>query len=101
NAEFHLSSTDKKLIERVCQSFYDFACISVSDLKGVSRLPTLKGQITTRKSPCGEGTNSWDRFRISVHQRRFTFSVPRSVLEKFANFLKGSNVDITLKIKGN
>ncbi|KAJ0787953.1 putative ribosomal protein S10 [Helianthus annuus] len=25
--------------------------------------------ITTRKSPCGEGTNTWDRFELRVHKR--------------------------------
>lgn len=99
NAEFNLSSTDKDLIERVCDSFTNFAKIYVPDCKGVSRLRTLKGVITTRKSPCGNGTNSWDRYRIAVHQRRFSFFISNSVLEKFVNFLKGTNVDISLTIK--
>ncbi|XP_022036487.1 40S ribosomal protein S20-2 [Helianthus annuus] len=25
--------------------------------------------ITTRKSPCGEGTNTWDKFELRVHKR--------------------------------
>jgi hypothetical protein len=27
-------------------------------------LPTKTLKITTRKSPCGEGTNTWDRFQV-------------------------------------
>ncbi|RVD92690.1 40S ribosomal S20 [Tubulinosema ratisbonensis] len=99
NAQFDLSSTDKHLIERVCDSFINFARIYAPDCKDVCRLKTLKGDITTRKAPCGNGTASWDRYRISVHQRRYNFSIPNSVLEKFINFLKGTNVDITLTIK--
>ena len=32
--------------------------------KGPVRLPTKRLLITTRKSPCGEGTNTWDRFEL-------------------------------------
>lgn len=27
-------------------------------------LPTKTLKITTRKSPCGEGTNTWDRYQV-------------------------------------
>lgn len=33
-------------------------------VKGPVRLPTKVLRITTRKSPCGEGTNTWDRFEM-------------------------------------
>jgi small subunit ribosomal protein S20e len=33
-------------------------------VKGPVRMPTKTLRITTRKSPCGEGTNTWDRFEM-------------------------------------
>ncbi len=33
-------------------------------VKGPVRMPTKILGITTRKSPCGEGTNTWDRFEM-------------------------------------
>lgn len=38
-------------------------------VKGPRRMPTKVLRITTRKSPCGEGTNSWDRFEMRIHKR--------------------------------
>ncbi|PRQ55466.1 putative ribosomal protein S10 [Rosa chinensis] len=32
-------------------------------------MPTKVLHITTRKSPCGEGTNTWDRFELRGHKR--------------------------------
>jgi hypothetical protein len=32
-------------------------------------MPTKILRITTRKSPCGEGTNTWDRFEMRIHKR--------------------------------
>lgn len=33
-------------------------------VKGPVRIPTKVLHITTRKAPCGEGTNTWDRFEM-------------------------------------
>lgn len=38
-------------------------------VKGPVRMPTKILRITTRKSPCGEGTNTWDRFEMRIHKR--------------------------------
>lgn len=33
-------------------------------VKGPVRMPTKTLRVTTRKSPCGEGTNTWDTFEM-------------------------------------
>ena len=38
---------------------------------GPGRMPTKKLDITTRKSPCGNGTNTFDRFELYIHKRVF------------------------------
>lgn len=38
-------------------------------VKGPVRMPTKTLRITTRKSPCGEGTNTWDRYELRIHKR--------------------------------
>ena len=37
--------------------------------RGPARLPTKCLSITTRKSPCGNGTNTFDRFDLYIHKR--------------------------------
>lgn len=32
-------------------------------------MPTKTLRITTRKSPCGEGTNTWDRYELRIYKR--------------------------------
>ena len=44
-------------------------------VKGPVRIPTKVLHITTRKSPCGEGTNTWDRFEMRYASRSFLSSV--------------------------
>ncbi|ETW27135.1 40S ribosomal protein S20 [Plasmodium falciparum FCH/4] len=39
------------------------------NVSGPVRLPVKTLRITTRKSPCGEGTNTWDRFELRIYKR--------------------------------
>lgn len=32
-------------------------------------MPTKVLRITTRKTPCGEGSKTWDRYEMRVHKR--------------------------------
>ena len=32
-------------------------------------MPTKFLRITTRKSPCGEGTNTWEHLEMRIHKR--------------------------------
>lgn len=37
--------------------------------KGPTRLPTKTLKITTRKSPCGEGSKTYDAYEMRIHKR--------------------------------
>lgn len=37
-------------------------------VKGPVRMPTKVLRITTRKTPCGEGSKTWDRFEMRIHK---------------------------------
>ena len=41
------------------------------DLKayGPIRMPTKTLRITTRKTPCGEGSKTWSRYQLRIHKR--------------------------------
>ncbi len=44
-------------------------------MKGPVRMPTKVLHITTRKSPCGEGTNTWDRFEMRCAAEHLAFGI--------------------------
>ncbi|KAL3570261.1 hypothetical protein D5086_027510 [Populus alba] len=64
-----LSSKNVKNLEKVCTDLVRGAKDKRLRVKGPVRIPTKVLNITTRKSPCGEGTNTWDRFELRVHKR--------------------------------
>jgi small subunit ribosomal protein S20e len=63
-----LTSRKVKELEKVCEDLIKGAKAKRLNHSGPVRLPTKVLRITTRKSPCGEGTNTWDRFEMRIHK---------------------------------
>lgn len=53
----------------VCSDIKRMALSKKVKVSGPVRMPTKVLRITTRKSPCGEGTNSWDHLEMRIHKR--------------------------------
>merc|ERR1712005_26828 len=64
-----LTSRNVKNLEKVCKDLINGAKTKQLKAKGPVRLPTKILHITTRKSPCGNGTATWDRFEMRIHKR--------------------------------
>jgi small subunit ribosomal protein S20e len=52
--------------------------------------------VTVRKSPCGEGTNTWDRFEMRIHKRVIDIYCPSSVVKDITTFKIDASVDVDL-----
>jgi len=68
-ARIHLTSTDITRLEEVCKELKDIAVTTGVRVAGPIPLPTKRLRVPTRKSPCGEGTATWDRFEMRIHKR--------------------------------
>lgn len=53
----------------VCGDLIHRARESDLKVKGPIRMPTKTLRITTRKTPCGEGSKTWDKYEMRVHKR--------------------------------
>lgn len=64
-----LTSHDVAKLESVCRKLKHQASERSLVVAGPVRLPVRELNITTRKTPCGNGTNSWDRYTMRIHSR--------------------------------
>jgi small subunit ribosomal protein S20e len=64
-----LSCKNLKNIEKVQNGLITNAkgCEGVS-IRGPVRLPLKNLKITTRKTPCGEGSKTWDKFELRIYK---------------------------------
>ena len=68
-------------------------------VKGPVRMPTKVLRLTVRKSPCGEGTNTWDRFQMRIHKRILDLTCSDQVLSQITKNCKlpgGVDVELTI-----
>lgn len=68
-ARIRLTSTDKNKLEELCQELKAIAEKTGVKMAGPIPLPTKRLRVPTRKSPCGEGTRTWDHYEMRVHKR--------------------------------
>ena len=83
-------------LEHACGEIISRAKNQGFQTRGPVRIPTKILRITTRKSPCGEGTNTWDRFEMRIHKRVIDIHGPSSVVKEITNFRIDPGVDVNL-----
>ncbi|MFH1788649.1 MAG: 30S ribosomal protein S10 [Candidatus Altiarchaeota archaeon] len=64
-----LIGKDVKQLEDVCSQIVAVTEKTGAKYAGPVPLPTRKLKVTTRKSPDGEGTETWERWEMRIHKR--------------------------------
>jgi len=105
-ATFHriritLTSRNVKSLEKVCADLIKGAKDQRLKVKGPVRLPTKVLRITTRKSPCGEGSKTWDRFEMRIHKRLIDLHSPSEVVKQITSISIEPGVEVEVTIAHN
>ena len=93
-----LRGRECKPLEEACSQIISRAKNMSYETKGPVRIPTKKLVITTRRSPCGNGTNTWDRYEMRVHKRVIDIYCPSSAIKNITEFRLDPSVDVNLFI---
>ena len=70
-----LTSRKVSSLEKVCQELIERAKTKDLRVKGPVRLPTKVLKVTTRKTPCGEGSKTYDCFEMRIHKRLIEYFI--------------------------
>lgn len=97
-ARIKLASTNIDMLNQVCMTIKDIADKAGVIAKGPIAIPTKKLKITTRKSPCGNGTATFDRWEMRIHKRVLDVSVNERVLHSILRTPIPKEVNIQIKI---
>lgn len=77
-----LTSLNVKSLEKVCGDLIKGAKDKELKVFGPVRMPTKVLRITTRKTPCGEGSKTWDRYQMRIHKRVIDLHSPSEVVKQ-------------------
>ena len=79
-ARINLASANIDQLNEICNSITDIAKKTGVSISGPITLPTKKLKLTTRKTPCGNGKASWDRYEMRIHKRLIDLGVDERAL---------------------
>ncbi len=94
-----LSSSDIDALNNICGVIKDIASRAGINISGPIPLPTRKLKVTTRKSPCGNGTATFDRFEMRVHKRIIDLPADDRVLHSVMRVSIPRTVNIKIEMK--
>lgn len=94
-----LNSTDIGMLNDICNSIREISKKAGIAINGPVPLPTKKLKITTRKSPCGDGSATFDRFEMRIHKRLIEIPANDRILHQVMRLQIPKNVNIKIEMK--
>jgi len=94
-----LNSTSIEMLNSICESIREIAQKSGIAISGPVPLPTQKLKITTRKSPCGNGTATFDNFEMRIHKRLIDLPANEKILHHIMKMQIPKSVNIKIEMK--
>ncbi|KAI0887064.1 ribosomal protein S1 [Annulohypoxylon nitens] len=92
-----LTSRKVTALEKVCSELIERAKSKDLRVKGPVRLPTKTLKVTTRKTPCGEGSKTWDCYELRIHKRLIDLNAPTETVKQIiVNIEAGVEVEVTI-----
>lgn len=93
-----LGSIDIKELNNICNNIKEIAASSGIQISGPIPLPTKKLKVTTRKSPCGDGKASFDKYEMRIHKRVIDLPADDRVLHNIMRVQIPRSVNIKIEM---
>ncbi|MBS7654474.1 MAG: 30S ribosomal protein S10 [Candidatus Bathyarchaeia archaeon] len=97
-ARIRLVSTDYKRLDEICRELRDIAEKAGVKVTGPIPLPTKKLKVPVMKSPCGEGTKTWDKWEMRIHKRLIDIEAEERVMRRIMRMRVPEEVYISIEL---
>ena len=94
-----LVGTDHKVLDDFLQQIKDVVKRTGAKYSGPVYLPTRKIVIPTRRSPCGEGSETWDKFEMRLHKRLIDIEQNEKTMRHLIRLRVPEEVFIEVRLK--
>ena len=98
-ARISLTGTDTTKVNSVCKQIKSISVRTGVNMSGPIPLPTKKLLVPCRKSPDGEGTETWERWQMRIHKRLIYLDADDRALRQLMRIQvpDGVNIEIILR----
>lgn len=94
-----LASIDIEALNPVIQNIKEITERAGVIMRGPIPLPTRHLKVTTRKSPCGNGKATWDRYEMRIHRRIIDIPAEDRILHPIMKLQIPRSVQIKIEMK--
>ncbi len=98
-ARIILASTDVKRLDEIARDIKKMALNLGVAVSGPIPLPTKRLRVTTRKSPCGDGTETYEKWEMRIHKRLLDVAVNERVLRRIMRIQVPEGIHISIELK--
>ncbi|KAL2919768.1 40S ribosomal protein S20 [Polyrhizophydium stewartii] len=94
-----LTSRNVKSLEKVCSDLITRSKDKKLKVKGPVRLPTKTLKVTVRKSPCGNGSKTFDTYELKIHKRLIDLHSPSEIVKQITSISIEPGVEVEVTIQ--
>jgi small subunit ribosomal protein S10 len=97
-ARIRLTSIDFEKLEEVCGELRAIAEKTGVRITGPIPLPTKRLRVPVRKSPCGEGTATWDKWEMRIHKRLIDIDAEERAMRRIMRIRVPEEVYVSIEL---
>jgi small subunit ribosomal protein S10 len=97
-ARIRLTSTDYSKLEEICGELKIIVQKTGVKMNGPVPLPTKRLKVPVLKTPCGEGTATWDRWEMRIHKRLIDVDAEERVMRRIMRIRVPEEVHVTIEL---
>lgn len=86
-------------LDSVCDEIMGISKKTGVKIKGPTPLPVKRLNMVTRKSPCGQGTNTYEKWQMRMHRRIIDLAADDKAIRQLMRLRIPENVYIELVLK--
>ena len=94
-----MHSLSHNIVDCVCDQIKTISDRTGVDMTGPIPLPTKKLKVPVRKSPDGEGSETWDRWEARLHKRLIYIDADERAMRQLMRIQIPDGVKISIQIQ--
>lgn len=98
-ARIILTGTEPKKLDFVCTQIKEISTKTGTEMKGPVPLPTKRLVVPVRKSPDGEGSETWARWELRIHKRLVDLQADERAMRQILRIQVPDGVHISIGLK--
>ncbi len=99
-ARIRLSGLNPHDLDKICNQIKEIAYKTGIEIRGPIPLPTKRLVIPVRKSPDGEGSETWDHWELRIHKRLIDIAADERALRQIMRIQVPKDVNIEIVLEG-